>query len=263
MANVTTDIAADGRATVTLNRPERHNAFDDTVIAELTATFESLSTAAEVRWIVLESTGASFSAGADLEWMRRMADCSDDANQRDAYALANLMRVIDACPKPVIALVQGAVYGGGVGLVAACDMAIAVDSATFCLSEVRLGLIPAAISPYVVAAMGARACRRYFLSAERFAAQEAYRLGLVHEVVPPDELSVARDRLLAALSNGGPKAQAAAKQLIATVAHHVADEPLARWTANSIAAIRASQEGREGVQAFLERRKPSWAASRS
>jgi methylglutaconyl-CoA hydratase len=260
MASVQTEVSADGRATITLSRPERHNAFDDAVIAELTEAFEHASAAPEVRWVVLESTGASFSAGADLEWMRRMADYSADDNQRDAYTLARLLQVIDGCPKPVIAVVQGAAYGGGVGLVAACDIAVSADNATFCLSEVRLGLIPAAISPYVVAAMGARACRRYFLSAERFPAAEAHRLGLVHEVVEADALHQARDRILRALADGGPLAQSAAKQLIGTVAHHVPDDSLARWTANRIAEIRASPEGREGVMAFLERRQPAWKA---
>ncbi|HLS81213.1 MAG TPA: enoyl-CoA hydratase/isomerase family protein [Steroidobacter sp.] len=262
MSSVQVEYAEDGRATIRLARPERHNAFDDVVIAELTEAFSRASSAANVRWIVLESTGPSFSAGADLAWMRRMADYSEADNQRDAYALANLMRIIDTCPRPVVAVVQGAAYGGGVGLIAACDIAVAAETATFSLSEVRLGLIPAAISPYVAAAIGARACRRYFLTAERFSAAEAHRLGLVHEVAPADGLLEARDRLLAALSDGGPQAQAAAKELVAGVIHRAPDESLARWTAARIAEIRASDEGREGVSAFLERRKPAWKASR-
>lgn len=263
LASVTTAFGADGRATISLSRPERHNVFDDTVVGELTDAFSKASAAPDVRWIVLESSGKSFSAGADLDWMRRMADYSSADNQRDAYALANLMRVIDTCPRPVLAVVQGAAYGGGVGLIAACDIAIAADTATFALSEVSLGLIPAAISPYVVAAIGARACRRYFITAERFSAAEAHRLGLVHEVVSADRLCEARDRILAALAAGGPMAQTAAKELIGAVAHRAPDETLTRWTAARIADIRASKEGREGVTAFLERRKPAWNAPRS
>lgn len=246
------------QARITLRRPERHNAFDDVVIADLTAAFEQAAAHADVRCVVLESTGPSFSAGADLDWMRRMADYSDEQNRRDALALARLMQTVDACPKPVLAVVQGAAYGGGVGLVAACDIAIAADTAVFALTEVRLGLIPAAISPYVIAAIGARACRRYFLTAERFSAAQALALGLVHEVVPAGRLHEARDRVLAAIAEGGAQAQAAAKDLIRVVAGRKPDADLTSWTAERIAAIRASAEGREGVRAFLEKRRPSW-----
>lgn len=262
MSSVKTDIDSTGVATITLARPERHNAFDEVVIANLTSAFEQAIAAADVRWIVLQSIGASFSAGADLNWMRRMADYSDEENLRDSQALARLMRIVDCSSKPVIALVQGAAYGGGVGLVAVCDVAIAAETASFALSEVRLGLIPAVISPYVVAAIGARACRRYFLTAERFSAAEAHRLGLVHEVVAPDQLVTARERILNALAAGGAQAQAAAKALIGVVAHRPADEELGDWTAQRIAQVRASEEGREGVRAFLEKRKPAWQRER-
>ncbi|HYD64712.1 enoyl-CoA hydratase/isomerase family protein [Azospirillum sp.] len=252
---------AGGIATVTLNRPERHNVFDDALIAELTALFTRVGEDPAVRAVVLESTGRSFSAGADLGWMKRMAGNDHDANLRDAEALGALMKTIDRCPKPVIGVVQGACYGGGVGLVACCDIAVASDAATFSLSEVKLGILPAVISPYVVAAMGERACRRYFLTAERFSAAEAHRLGLLHEVVPADELHAARDRIIEALWQCGPAAQAAAKDLIFAVARKPTDAAVIRDTAERIAAIRASDEGREGLSAFLEKRKPRWLSA--
>ncbi len=247
-----------GIATVTLNRPEVHNAFDDALIVRLTELFRDLGQTADVRAIVLAAAGKSFSAGADLGWMRRMASYSDEDNLRDAMGLALLMETIDRCPKPTVALVQGAAFGGGVGLVAACDIAIASEKAVFCLSEVRLGLIPAVISPYVIAAMGARACRRYFLTAERFSAAEARRLGLVHEVVAEDKLEQARDTLVQALLQGGPVAQAAAKDLIHVVAESQHGPELMRYTARSIADRRADAEGREGLAAFFEKRKAEW-----
>lgn len=258
MSNVELNVDDLGRATVRLARPERHNAFDEAVIGELTATFTGLAADARVRMVVLAAQGASFSAGADLGWMQRVAQYSEVENRRDALGLAHMLRAIDGCPKPVVALVQGAAYGGGVGLIAACDIAIAVDTASFALSEVRLGLIPAVISPYVVAAIGPRACRRLFLTGERFPATEALRLGLVHEVVPASALAAALERTLAALAAGGPRAQAAAKELLRRVAHQLPGEELDRWTAERIAAARASPEGREGVAAFLAKRAPSW-----
>ena len=258
MSNVELKVDEAGRANVTLARPERHNAFDEAVIAELTAAFAQLAVDARVRVIVLAAQGVSFSAGADLGWMQRVTQYPDAENRRDALGLAHLLRTIDSCPKPVVALVQGAAYGGGVGLLAACDIAIAVDTATFALSEVRLGLIPAVISPYVVAAIGLRACRRYFLTGERFPAAEALRLGLVHEVVPATELAHAAERVLAALAAGGPQAQVAAKQLLRGVAYKVPGEELDLWTAGRIADARASPEGREGVAAFLGKRPPAW-----
>jgi len=249
---------ADRVATVRMNRPEKHNAFDERLIAELTQAFRSVGDDAAVRIVVLEAAGPSFSAGADLDWMKRMAGQARQENERDALALADLMGTIDRCPKPVMGLVQGAAFGGGVGLVACCDIAIAGSEASFCLSEVRLGLIPAVISPYVAAAIGTRACRRYFLTAERFDAATAERLGLVHEVVPQAELDAARERMLGHLLKGGPAAQRAAKDLVARVAESKIDEALTRDTAWRIAETRASDEGKEGIAAFLEKRKPNW-----
>jgi len=211
-----------------------------------------------VRVVVLRSTGKSFSAGADLNWMKRMADQGFEQNLADAKALADLMGIIDSCQKPTLAVVQGPAFGGGVGLTACCDIAVASDEATFCLSEVRLGLIPSVISPYVVAAIGPRACNRYFLTAERFNAATALRLGLVHEVVPRSELAAARDSIVANLLKGGPIAVQKAKALIGDVLNSEIGYILDLETAQRIAEIRASDEGKEGVAAFLEKRKPNW-----
>ncbi|WP_342235467.1 enoyl-CoA hydratase-related protein [Inquilinus sp. OTU3971] len=247
----------DGVGTVVMDRPDRHNAFDEHVIAELTAAFAKLGADDAVRAVVLRGVGKSFSAGADLDWMRRMAAYDEAANLADARALAALMRTIDTLPKPTLALVHGPAYGGGVGLVACCDIAIATEAAAFSLSEARLGLIPAVISPYVVRAIGARAARRYFLTAERFDAVEARRLGLVHELVAGDGLEEAARQVLAALRGNGPAAVRAAKELVAVVAGKAPAE-VEDDCARRIAAIRAGDEGREGVAAFLEKRKPSW-----
>ncbi len=245
-------------ATVRLNRPDKHNAFDEHLIAELTAAFRALASDAAVRVIVLAANGPSFSAGADLDWMKRMSALSRAENERDSLLLADLMEAIDRCPKPVLALVEGAAFGGGVGLVACCDIAIATTKASFCLSEVRLGLIPAVISPYVAAAIGPRACRRYFLTAEKFHAAAAERLGLVHLVVEPEALVQARDEMVGHLLKGGPAALAAAKDLVHRVAFAKIDEALRRDTAWRIADTRASSEGKEGIAAFFEKRKPNW-----
>ncbi|MGK9165677.1 enoyl-CoA hydratase/isomerase family protein [Inquilinus limosus] len=247
----------DGVGTVVMDRPDRHNAFDEHVIADLTAAFARLGAEDAVRAVVLRGAGKSFSAGADLDWMRRMAAYDEAANLADARALAALMRTIDTLPKPTVALVHGAAYGGGVGLVACCDIAVATEAASFSLSEVKLGLIPAVISPYVVRAIGARAARRYFLTAERFDAVEARRLGLVHELVAGDGLEEAARRILAALRGNGPAAVRAAKDLVAAVAGRPPAE-VEEDCARRIAAIRAGEEGREGVAAFLEKRKPAW-----
>lgn len=247
----------DGVRFVTLNRPDRHNAFDDALIQELTAAF-SASAVDDVRAVVLQSTGKSFSAGGDLAWMKRMAGNSPEDNLKDAKALSDLMEAIDSCPRPVIGMVQGAAYGGGVGLVAACDLAVAAEGASFCLSEVKLGLIPAAISPYVVRAMGGRAARRYAITAEIFTAETALASGLIHEMVPAEGLEKVRDLWLAKLAANGPQAMGAAKRLIRRVADDPLDTELRHWTAAQIADIRASDEGKEGVSAFLEKRKPSW-----
>ncbi|CAA7622892.1 Enoyl-CoA hydratase/carnithine racemase [Candidatus Terasakiella magnetica] len=244
-----------GVRTITLNRPDRHNAFDDGLIAELTAAFSAVE---DVRAVVLQSTGKSFSAGGDLAWMKRMAGNSPADNLTDAKALSGLMEAIDSCPRPVIGVVQGAAYGGGVGLVACCDLVVAAESATFCLSEVKLGLIPAAISPYVVRAMGGRAARRYSVTAEVFTAATALTSGLVHEVTAADRLAEVRDAWLTRLKANAPGAMGAAKRLIRRVTDDPLDRGLRDWTAAQIADIRAGDEGREGVSAFLEKRKPSW-----
>ena len=253
-------IDRDGRvATVRLNRPDKHNAFDEHLIAELTQAFHDLAGDAAVRAVVLAANGPSFSAGADVGWMKRMSAMDRAANERDSLLLADLMAAIDRCPKPVLGLIEGAAFGGGVGLVACCDIAIATTRASFCLSEVRLGLIPAVIAPYVAAAIGLRACRRYFLTAEKFDAATAEHLGLVHRVVAPEALADARDEIVGHLLKGGPAAQAAAKDLIQRVSFAKIDEALRRDTAWRIADTRASDEGREGIAAFLEKRKPKWS----
>lgn len=249
---------ADRVATVTLNRPQKHNSFNEELIAELTRAFRDLANDATVRVVVLASKGDAFSAGADLEWMKRMSVLGREANERDALALSDLMNAIDRCPKPVLGVVQGSAFGGGVGLVACCDITIASIDAVFALSEVRLGLIPAVISPYVIAAIGERACRYYFLTADRFDAMTAKQLGLVKEVVPALKLPETRDRILAKLLECAPNAQRSAKELIRRVAHAPIDDALVRDTAARIADARASAEGKEGIAAFLQKRKPNW-----
>ena len=244
--------------TITLSRPDVRNAFNDEVIAELNAAFEDAGKANDVRCVVLAAEGPAFCAGADLNWMRRMADYTRDENLADAGCLADMLHTIYTCPKPTIARVQGDVFAGGVGLVAACDMAISVDTATYCLSEVKLGLIPATISPYVIRAMGARASHRYFLTAERFNAAEAHRIGLVHEVVTADALDDKLQELTQALVSASPNAVKACKQLVQDVAEKDIDSALRARTIEGIADIRASAEGKEGVQSFLQKRKPNW-----
>ena len=260
--SVSSRIDGRGVATLTLNRPQVHNAFDDHLIASLTHELGELEHNARVRVVVLAAEGKSFSAGADLNWMQRMAKYSEADNIRDAVALANLMRVLDTMSKPTIARVQGAAFGGGVGLVACCDIACASSAAVFCLSEVRLGLIPAVISPYVIAAMGKRNARRYFLTAERFDANEALRIGLVHSVVEPGQLDTNLTQLIDELLKGGPHAIAEAKDLIASVANRPVDQALAENTAARIARIRVSLEGQEGTNAFLEKRAPAWVKAK-
>jgi methylglutaconyl-CoA hydratase len=249
---------ARGVATITLDRAEKHNAFDDKMIAELLKALEDIESDETIRLLVLRAAGKNFSAGADLDWMRRMADYDHEQNLADAMQLARLMYSLNRLNSPVIALVQGASFGGGVGLIAACDIAIASSDAIFSLSEVRLGLIPSVISPYVIAAIGARAARRYFLTGERFDAGRALQLGLVHEVVDPESLDACLQRCIDELLSSGPKAQAAAKDLIHHVDRRAIDESLIEETARRIAEIRASDEGREGLDAFLQKRKPDW-----
>jgi methylglutaconyl-CoA hydratase len=250
--------APTGVATLTLDRPEVHNAFDDALIAELTGALHRLDADHAVRVVVLASNGRSFSAGADLGWMKRMANYTESENLSDALRLADLLHTLDRMHKPTIARVQGSAFGGGVGLVACCDIVVAAREAQFCLSEVRLGLIPATISPYVVQAIGARASRRYFMTAERFGADEARRLGLVSEVVDADALDATVAKFAEQLLMGGPHALAASKDLISTVADKPIDASLMEITAHRIAHTRASTEGREGVMAFLEKRRAAW-----
>ena len=247
-----------GIATIRMNRPDVHNAFDDALIEALTLELRRVERLPEAKIVVLAANGKSYSAGADLNWMKRMAKYSREENLRDAAALAGLMRTLDGLGKPTIARVQGAAYGGGVGLVACCDIAIASTEASFSLSEVRLGLIPSVISPYVIAAIGERAARRYFLTAERFDAREALRVDLVHQVVDAGALDEAVAKMAGELLKGGPRAQAAAKKLIADVSRRPMDDGLSNETAKRIAEIRVTDEGREGVAAFLDKRKPNW-----
>jgi methylglutaconyl-CoA hydratase len=247
-----------GIATLSLERAEKHNAFDDTMIAELLRAFEQVENDKNIRLMILRAAGKSFSAGADLDWMRRMADYDHEHNLADAKQLARLMYTLNSLNKPVIARVQGASFGGGVGLIACCDIAIASSDAIFSLSEVRLGLIPAVISPYVVAAIGSRAARRYFLSGERFDADKALQLGLLHEVVDHEALDASLEQCVDNLLISGPNAQAAAKDLIQQVGNRLIDETLIEETARRIADVRASEEGREGLSAFLQKRKPDW-----
>jgi methylglutaconyl-CoA hydratase len=255
----TIQVARDGpRATVTLSRPEVRNAFDDRMVAELTAAFGELGADPAVRVIVLAGAGEAFSAGADLEWMRRMVSYGAAENQRDAEAMARMFLAIDRAPKPVVVRVQRAAMGGGAGLVAAADIAVAEPSAIFAFSEVRLGIIPAAISPFVVAKIGAGAARRYFLTGERFSTAEAHRIGLVAEVAPQGGLDEAVGRIVVEILRSGPEAVAAAKALIPAVSGAPDRAALVPETARRIAERRASAEGQAGMLAFLEKRPAPW-----
>ncbi|HEX7047550.1 MAG TPA: enoyl-CoA hydratase/isomerase family protein [Gammaproteobacteria bacterium] len=249
-----------GVATVTLNRSDKHNAFNAEMIAELTAALQKAGRDPGVRIVVLTGAGKSFTAGADLNWMKSMAGYSEDENLDDSLKLAELMQVLDNLEKPTIARVNGHAFGGGVGLVACCDIAIAVEASRFALSEVKLGLVPAVISPYVIAAIGERHARRFFLTAEAMDTATATNIGLVHEVVAPEALDAAVEREIQLLLAGGPAAQAAAKHLVRQVCHADTDteKHLRQTTAEIIAQIRVSDEGQEGLAAFLEKRKPRW-----
>jgi methylglutaconyl-CoA hydratase len=248
-------------ATVTLNRPDVRNAFNEMVIAELTQVFQELGSNPDVRVIVLAANGPAFCAGADLNWMKKMSTYSTEENLADAQKLAEMMHQLYSSPKPVIAKIQGDCYAGGVGLVAACDIAVAVDTAQFCLSEVKLGLTPATISPYVIKAMGANAARRYFITAERFSAQEAYRIGFLHEVVAAEKLDETVAQIVKAIVNNSPNAVTETKWLVDDVTNAEIDEEMMAYTAEIIAEIRTSVEGREGIASFLEKRKPGWVLS--
>ena len=245
-------------AVLTLNRAEVHNAFDQKLVSELTAVLRRLDRDPSVRAVVLAGAGKGFCAGADLNWMRETAGYSRAQNLADANALARMLATLNRMSKPTIARVHGAAYGGGVGLVACCDIALGTPEATFALSEARLGLIPATISPYVIEAIGARAARRYFLTGERFGADEGYRLGLLHEVVTLTELDARINDILGALLITGPAAQAECKDLIGAVASRRIDARLIADTARRIARVRASPEAKEGLDAFLGKRKASW-----
>lgn len=249
---------SDGVVRLTLNRPEIHNAFDDRQITELSAVLDELAGDDSVRVVVLTGAGRSFSAGADLNWMRRTSTYGESENLRDANALAALMKAMNELPKPTVARVNGAALGGGAGLVACCDVAVAAGGALFGTTEVRLGIMPAVIGPYVIAAIGARQARRLMLTGERITAQEAARIGLVHEVVAQDQLDVAVERVVSDLLQGGPGAIAAAKRLVRDLSDRAIDQELIDDTARRIAALRASPEAREGLGAFLEKRKPDW-----
>lgn len=252
------DVDRYGVATVTLNNPDKHNAFDDGVIAALTTIFMHIATRDNIRVMVLASTGKSFSAGADLGWMKRMASYSYEENLADANALANMLKALNFLPQTTIAKIQGAAFGGAVGLASCCDIVITSNKASFCLSEVKLGLIPATISPYVVNAIGQKACRRYFQTAERFFADKAMQLGLVDEVVELTKLDDTVDKIISTLLSNSPAAIKQAKQLALDVAYQEIDNALLNITSERIASIRVSEEGQEGLSAFFEKRAPKW-----
>lgn len=248
-----------GVATVTLNRPEVHNAFDDVLIQTLDSVLSKLNGDPAIRVVVLAANGKSFSAGADLRWMQRMAGYSKKENFEDARRLAGLMRTLHRIDKPTLARVQGSAFGGGVGLIACCDIVVASESARFALTEVKLGLIPAVISPYMSRAMGERHARRYMLTGERFSAEEAYRLGLVHDAVPEAVLDERIQLVVSMLLENGPGAMAAVKSLMDRVAGGPLDDAMIEDSARRISEVRATEEGKEGVSAFLEKRKPRWS----
>jgi methylglutaconyl-CoA hydratase len=247
-----------GVATVTLNNSEKHNAFDDIIINKLTSLFKEISLRDDIHVMVLAAVGKNFSAGADLSWMKRMASFSFEENLQDANTLAKMLETLNFMPQTTIAKIQGATFGGAVGLASCCDIVIASNQASFCLSEVKLGLIPATISPYVVNAIGLKAARRYFQTAERFTAERAYQIGLVDEVVDADELSTAVKGMVNSLLKNSPAAMKLAKKLAFDVAYQTIDETLLNDTSERIASSRVSIEGQEGLSAFFEKRNPSW-----
>ncbi|MEO8123155.1 MAG: enoyl-CoA hydratase/isomerase family protein [Burkholderiales bacterium] len=250
-------------AHVWLNRPDVRNAFNDSVIAELMQAFATFAADETLRAIVLGGHGKAFCAGADLSWMKQMASYDWEQNRADAQALADMLWAIHSCPLPVVARIHGDCYAGGVGLAAVCDIRVAAQGVTFCLSEARLGLLPATIGPYVIRAIGESASRRYFTTAERFGAAEAHRIGLVHEAVPADALDETVDAIVAALVANGPQAVRACKRLVLDVAGAPITEELRADTARRIADIRASDEGKEGVRSFLDKRAPAWLPPRT
>lgn len=247
-----------GVATVTLNKPELHNAFDEHVISQLVEAFTTLNNNSDVRAVILAAKGKSFCAGADLNWMRKMASYSYEENKQDAGQLAELYRTLFNLNKPTIARVQGAVFGGGVGLVACCDIAIGTRMSKFCLSEVKLGLVPATISPYVIEAIGPRLAKRYFMTAEVFSSRRARRIGLLSETVSEDDLDTTIESLISALLNNGPDSVSKAKALVNQISYQSIDSELIEQTSELIANVRVSNEGQEGLSAFLEKRAPTW-----
>ena len=249
-----------GIATLWMNRPERHNAFNATVIRELDEAFKALDADETVRVIVLAGRGKSFSAGADLNWMKAAGEASEAENHADALKLANMLRTIAECSKPTVAKVHGAALGGGMGLACACDICIAGERAVFATSEVKFGIIPATIAPYVLRAIGERQATRYFQSAERIDARRAAEIGIAHEAVDGEALEATVEKVVAALLDGGPKAQAAAKELIRAVAHQPVSDALLEDTARRIATLRSTEEAREGLSAFLEKRPAKWVS---
>ncbi len=252
-----------GVATVTLNRAEKHNAFDDVIIQQLIDTFDQIEQNPSVRLMVLAAQGKNFSAGGDLNWMKRMINFSHQENLDDAKQLALMLQRLNTLSVPTIAKVQGAAYGGAVGLVSCCDMAVASPSASFCLSEVKIGIAPATIAPYVIDAMGSRAARRYFLSAERFSAERAHALGLVSELSDMEDLDKTLESLVSTILKNGPFAVKAAKKLIRDTEYQAIDETIMNHTSEVIANLRASEEGQEGLGAFFEKRSPNWIKSNS
>lgn len=246
------------QAVITLNRAELHNAFDDTLIAELSDALDQIANNKQVRYVILRANGKHFCAGADMNWMQRMASFSDEENYQDAYQLSMLLHKLNEFPRPVIALAHGAVYGGGLGLIACCDVVVATKNARFCFSEVKLGMIPATISPFVLQAIGARQARRYFLTAETFTADTAKQLGLVHEVVANNALDSHLEELDKTLLQASPVAQTQCKQLIHTVSQQPISEQLLQDTAKQLANVRGSAEAKTGLSAFLNKQKPDW-----
>jgi methylglutaconyl-CoA hydratase len=255
----TLDISRQGAvARVMLDRPDVRNAFNDAVIAELEQAFRTLGADPSLRAIVLGGHGKAFCAGADLAWMRAMADYSWDENRADAQKLADMLWTVYTCPLPVVGRIHGDCYAGGVGLAAVCDVLVAADGVQFALTEAKLGLLPATIAPYVMRAIGVQAARRYFISAERFSARQALALGFVHEVVAADAIDAKVDEIVAAVVANGPMAVKACKQLVQDLAGRPIDDALRADTARRIADIRAGDEGKEGVQSFLHKRAPNW-----
>ena len=258
MEKIVTEIDSRGVAKVTLNNPSKHNAFDDYMINQLCNAFTAIAENSDVRLMILASEGQSFSAGADLDWMKRMAAYSYEENLEDAKALAGMLKMLNEMPQPTIARVQGAAFGGALGLISCCDIAVAATTANFALSEVKIGLVPATISPYVIAAIGERYAKRYFMTAERFDGNTALQMSLVHETVEEQQLDKKIEQLVTSILSNGPEAVVAAKQLISKVSGEVIDSTLIEHTCEVIAGIRVSTQGQEGLSAFLGKRKPNW-----